>query len=228
MKKRSVFAALALIFIFSTQLSFGMECVMDCLNWICSCGTVGSQYNSIPQEAPKLITPIEAHYNAIMEIVPKIKQWGDMADAVAIVNNAKARFNIKEHDFGLFAFKQSHSKNYNKGASLLIALIEQYNKEIEGQNMPALTRLGLQINGQVYNTPTYFYTDSYEDLLFLKSIGLEKSTKTQMVEYSARKLAISIGLLSERFNQWDGMATALYGNTKDSNESTTSDEDSLH
>lgn len=219
MKKMSVFTLLILTFVFSAQLSFAM----DCFGWLKK-----DQYTAIPQKERKIVTPIEAHYNAIMEIMPKIQKlatYGEMADAITIVKNAKTKFAINERDLGLFAFKQNHPEKINKGASLLIALIEQYNKEIEEKKMPILTRTELEINGQVYGARTDPYMD---DHFLLKSIGLENKTNTQPEVNSATKLAISIGLLTERFNQWDGMATALYGNKKDSNESTTPDEDSLH
>ena len=225
MKKMSVFTLLILTFAFSAQLSFAMEC----LGWICCAPKKEPKYESIPQKEPKIITPIEAHYDAIVKIFPRMERllyYEEVATVIEIVNNAKTKYQIKEQDLGLFAFKQNHPKNYNKGASILIALVEQYDKEIEEKGLSILTKREIELGREDLKngTPEEAKRRFEQSRVVIKSMGLEKKANTQHEVSPEYRLGVYMWSLLEWSRDWNDMANMLYGGKKDSNDSVTLDE----
>lgn len=208
MKKMSVFTLIIITFTFSTQWSLAMDCLGSL-----SCAKKEPQYKPIPQKEIKTykrISPIEAHYDALIEKMAPLMDRFDAARIVEIVNNVK-KYNITEQQLGLFAFKQKHPQNLNKQASIIIACVANYNRKIEPQNLSIITGLNVKMSRKIDETLYDNLSHKERAMALINCVELaEMITHKNDEKDPANTLAAHIGMINRSSQYWNEMAAFLY------------------
>jgi hypothetical protein len=217
MKKKSLLITTALVLMFCIQLSFTMgEDGDQCCYRLYYSSDDESTINELQSTMTKSeeIIPINVHYHNILQRMPTLEGYNGMAKIIEIVNNAKNKHQITEQQLGLFTYQQPDPQNLNKKASLVIALIELYNKEIEDKKMHMYTKTEAKINVQINtashkdtrNEPTNYSQANFK----LAMLGLKKQNNEECNECAPeQKLAIRLSSL-ENTPFCDTMADYLY------------------